>query len=164
MTAAANSISQSRSKFKHHASIMLRQVFASLELKNRAKLLKAALASIKACLPECYEESCRSWVIKLTASPSSLQRARLLLDLSMMRAHASRMRALGPVLRYGWGDATVKHGRDWYNSRHRYVSKDTVLQLARAAKWLSAHPFPVSAKPLFWKMEQSPMMTWTCRS
>ena len=129
-----------RQRIKLPAARLVSQILASLDLRNRGRLRQVALRCIQATLPGTFVEVCKPWIEQLSVSRGSLERGRLLLDLAMMRLTAKRMASIGAVLRYGWGDSTVKAGRDWYNTKSRYVPRDAILQLSRASKFLSMHP------------------------
>ena len=76
------------------------QIWASLDLRSRSHLRQVAAKCLQASLPDTFEEVCRGWAGQLTASPSSLQRGPLLLDLAMARMHAKRVAGMGAPWRW----------------------------------------------------------------
>ncbi|CAE7232970.1 unnamed protein product [Symbiodinium sp. KB8] len=120
-------------------SSFLRQILASLDLKNRGKLKQHARKFIE-CIPEGLRPGATAWVQSAFASSSKLCRGRLQLDIAMLLFQRARVQAKGSVLRYMWGDATTKRPWEIYNVRYRMCRSAEVISLARAFKWLCAHP------------------------
>ena len=125
---------------EHLPEKYLRQVLAALDLRNRQKLRQHAQRFVS-CLPEGLRPSLRAWALAEVKGESHLARGRAYLDMAMLRMEASVTAAQpGGFLRYAWGDASSKEPHEVYNSRHRRLPRDMVVELAAAWHWLSSHP------------------------
>ena len=129
---------QSNSR-RRSAESLLAQVLAALDLRNQGHFKRHAMKFLR-CVPEDLQEVLRNHFEKHGASRSQVNRGGIFLDLALLVEHRSRMERLGQVVRYAWGDATSKGGREIYNTRCRFVELSKVVELARGWKYLCLNP------------------------
>ena len=113
----------------------LRQILASLDLRNRGQLKSHALRFLQ-CLPAGVRPGAEAWVREHFASSTSPADGRVMLDIAMLLFQRAKLSRLGPVLRYIWGDSTSKGHKDIYNVRYRFLAAADAVELARSFKWL----------------------------
>ena len=129
---------QSNSR-RRSAESLLAQGLAALDLRNQGHFKRHAMKFLR-CVPEDLQEVLRNHFEKHGASRSQVNRGGIFLDLALLVEHRSRMERLGQVVRYAWGDATSKGGREIYNTRCRFVELSKVVELARGWKYLCLNP------------------------
>ncbi|CAE7033133.1 unnamed protein product [Symbiodinium sp. CCMP2592] len=121
------------------AECLLAQVLAAMDLRNQGHFKRHAMKFLR-CVPADLQEVLRVHFEKHGASQSAVVRGGLFLDLALLCEHRSRMARLGPVVRYAWGDATSKGGREIYNTRCRFIELSKVVELARGWRFLCLNP------------------------
>ena len=120
----------------------IRQIIASLDLKSKVRLKEHA-AKFVSCLPDATVPSAIAWVERTFASQTSISSGHVYLDMAMLLLHRLRVEA-SSVFTYAWGDSSQKGGLDVYNTRHRWLLADSVVELARAFRWLCLHQSPAN--------------------
>ena len=125
---------------KFPSDSFVQQILASLDLRNRAKLQQHATRFVQ-MLPEALKPYLQAWTSTKIASGTTLHRGQLMLDVGLELFHRERLLDAGKVYKYAWGDSTDKWGLEIYNARYKWVKQSDCVHLARAFRFLCAHPF-----------------------
>ena len=125
---------------KFPSDSFVQQILASLDLRNRAKLQQHATRFVQ-MLPEALKPYLQAWTSTKIASGTALHRGQLMLDVGLELFHRERLLDAGKVYKYAWGDSTDKWGLEIYNARYKWVKQSDCVHLARAFRFLCAHPF-----------------------
>ena len=122
------------------------QIFASLDLRNRATL-RAHARKFIACLPDDQQASLSPWMDQNIVSGSSLQRGRVYLDLAITLFTRRFRSASEKVLTFAWVDATQKKGFEIFNARTKTFPAERAEDILNAWRFLVMHPYKDDSDP-----------------